>query len=103
MPRRLPAAFARKCRGPPMSSPDDPPPLLLSLDEPEDRPRGEDGVPRVWQPGDILLDLYVVRGALGEGTTGTVWKVWHRKWWQFLAVRSATPSILAVAAAVECF
>src|ERR1700730_18494074 len=40
----------------------------------------EDQVPAVWQPGDVLLDLYEVQGVLGEGGMGKVYKVKHRGW-----------------------
>src|SRR5437588_136423 len=32
---------------------------------PGERPRGADGIPLTWEPGDVILDLYEVTGVLG--------------------------------------
>ena len=48
----------------------------------------EDNVPAVWKDGDVILDLYEVKGILGEGGFGTVHRVRHRGWNRDLAVKS---------------
>ena len=47
-----------------------------------------DGVPEIWKPGDVILDLYEVKEVLGEGGFGTVYLVHHRGWNTDLAVKS---------------
>jgi hypothetical protein len=52
----------------------------LPIEEP---PRGEDGIPVHWEPGDVILDLYEVRdmaeGVLfAEGGMGRVNRVRHK-------------------------
>ncbi|GMW01833.1 MAG: hypothetical protein AMXMBFR84_29700 [Candidatus Hydrogenedentota bacterium] len=51
-------------------------------------PAEEDGVPHDWNVGDIILNLYEITGLLGEGGMGKVFKVRHRRWNMFLAVKS---------------
>ncbi|MBN2144247.1 MAG: protein kinase [Candidatus Aureabacteria bacterium] len=41
-----------------------------------------------WRKGDVVLNLYEVREILGEGGMGKVYKVWHRNWNRFLAVKT---------------
>jgi serine/threonine protein kinase/DNA-directed RNA polymerase subunit RPC12/RpoP len=55
----------------------------------------EEEVPAEWVPGDVILGLYEVRGVLGEGGMGTVYRVHHRKWDTDLAVKCARPDILS--------
>ena len=55
------------------------------------RTETEDAVAEVWQPGDVILDLYEVKTVLGEGGYGTVFKVHHRGWNRELAVKSPKP------------
>src|SRR5688500_14664082 len=40
----------------------------------------EEQVPAVWRVGDEILGQYVVRGVLGEGGMGTVYRVRHLNW-----------------------
>ena len=53
-------------------------------------------VPGTWEPGDLLLDLYEVRGELGHGGMGTVYRVHHRGWNLELAVKCPRPDAPAV-------
>jgi serine/threonine protein kinase len=74
----------------------------------EGRPRGGDGVPLTWEPGDVILDLYEVRPfsertPFVEGGMGRVNCVWHRGWSRLLAVKSVRPDGLASPAAVANF
>ncbi len=48
---------------------------------------GEPGPAGGWREGDVLLDLYEVRGVLGEGGMGKVFRVRHRGWNMDLAVK----------------
>jgi WD40 repeat protein/serine/threonine protein kinase len=41
-----------------------------------------------WHKGQLIEDLYEVGDVLGEGGMGKVYKVWHRNWNLFLAVKS---------------
>ena len=47
----------------------------------------EDDLPAEWNEGDVILDLYEVKGVLGEGGMGRVYKVHHRGWDMDLAVK----------------
>ena len=52
-----------------------------------------ESTPQVWEPGQVLLDLYEVREVLGEGGFGTVYRVHHRGWDLDLAVKSLRPEL----------
>lgn len=47
-----------------------------------------------WHPGDVILDLYEVKGVLGEGGMGKVYRVRHREWGLDLAMKSPRPDVL---------
>jgi WD40 repeat protein/serine/threonine protein kinase len=67
------------------------------------RRAAEDGVSAIWSPGDVILGLYEVKGVLGEGGMGTVYRVFHRDWNTELAVKSPKPEQLARAGGAESF
>ncbi|MBN2559617.1 MAG: protein kinase [Phycisphaerae bacterium] len=46
-----------------------------------------------WNEGDVILDLYEVKGLLGEGGMGKVHRVHHRGWDMDLAVKSPKASL----------
>src|SRR4051794_10893883 len=81
----------------------------LSRPEPAvERPRGTDGIPLTWEPGDLILDLYEVRPfdektPSIEGGMGRVNCVWHKGWNRLLAVKSVRPAKLDSRSAVENF
>ena len=56
------------------------------------RERGPDGIPLIWQPGDVIADLFEVRQLGGkeavEGGMGRINLVWHKEWQVELAVRA---------------
>jgi len=60
-------------------------------------------VPDTWQSGDLLLEQYEVRGILGAGGMGTVYRVHHRGWDLDLAVKSPHPAMLAQAGGSAAF
>ncbi|HEY5433615.1 MAG TPA: protein kinase, partial [Candidatus Limnocylindrales bacterium] len=60
-------------------------------------------VPDTWQRGDLLLEQYEVRGVLGAGGMGTVYRVHHRGWDLDLAVKSPHPAMLAQAGGSAAF
>jgi WD40 repeat protein/serine/threonine protein kinase len=65
-------------------------------------------IPLVWEPGDVILDVYEVRPfndktPFVEGGMGRVNRVWHRQWQTHLAVKSIHPGRLKSAQAVEDF
>jgi WD40 repeat protein/serine/threonine protein kinase len=66
-------------------------------------PRGDDGIPLIWEPGDVILEQYEVRNILGEGGMGRVNLVWHRGWQMQLAVKSVRPDKLASRSHLENF
>lgn len=63
----------------------------------------EDDSPQVWQPGQVILNLYEVTDLLGEGGMGQVHKVRHRGWNMDLAVKSPRAAWIARAGGVENF
>jgi len=74
-----------------------------------DRPRGEDGIPLNWEPGDVILDLYEViklpgtKDGYAEGGMGRVNLVRHREWRKDLAVKSVLTAKSASARDIENF
>ncbi len=56
-----------------------------------------------WQQGDVVLGLYEVKGILGEGGMGRVYRVRHRGWDLDLAVKAPLPSILEAAGGADLF
>ena len=60
-------------------------------------------VPAEWHKGDTILDLYEVRGTLGEGGFGKVYRVHHQGWNIDLAVKSPNAKALRRAGGVEDF
>ncbi len=64
--------------------------ILTVTDVPatHERAVGGDHIYVDWQPGDIILGTYEVRGLLGQGGMGKVHRVYHRKWDTELAVKS---------------
>lgn len=44
-----------------------------------------------WRPGEVLLDVYQVKGILGEGGVGKVYRVRHTGWNKDLAMKSLMP------------
>jgi WD40 repeat protein len=63
----------------------------------------EDLVPALWQPGDVILDIYEVRQVHDGGGMGLVYKVYHRAWDHLLAVKSPRPKLLRGSLAVSLF
>jgi serine/threonine protein kinase len=63
----------------------------------------EASVPLEWQQGDRLVDLYEVRGTLGAGAMGTVYRVHHLGWDVDLAVKCPQPSFLDRVHGAELF
>ena len=75
---------------------------------PADKPAAEreaddDGVPKVWQIGDVILDLYEITDVLGEGGMGTVFKAHHKGWNKELAVKSPKPEIFTTKGGMDNF
>jgi predicted Zn finger-like uncharacterized protein len=101
--------FVMSQNGAPVAQPRSPDSASLSEEETGGLKQGrttvqnEDDVPAVWQPGDVILDLYEVTGILGKGGMGTVYKVRHRGWNVDLAVKSPLPQLLQKPEAVENF
>ena len=58
---------------------------------PVDLQAAEAAVGQEWKEGDVILDLYEVKGVLGEGGFGKVYRVRHKGWNIDLAVK--TPRI----------
>lgn len=48
----------------------------------------EAAVAEEWKEGDVILDLYEVKGVLGEGGFGKVYRVRHTGWNIDLAVKT---------------
>jgi WD40 repeat protein/serine/threonine protein kinase len=51
----------------------------------------EPGVADIWQPGDVILNLYEVREVFTSGGMGLVYRVRHRGWNVDLAVKCPRP------------
>lgn len=87
----LKGLLARKSVTParPDPSPPSPPLRRASIPSPEDLV-----APAVWQPGDLISDIYKIECVLGEGGMGTVHKVLHRSWRIDLAVKSPKKEVL---------
>ena len=64
---------------------------------------GEHFAPVDWQPGDVILNRYEVKSALGEGGMGRVYLVHHKHWNVDLAVKSPKPGLFSEEKAVENF
>jgi len=69
-----------------------PPPATL---QPEIIPQKitETEEPEEWKEGQIIAGLYEVTKILGEGAFGSVYKVRHREWNKYLAVKSLKPEL----------
>ena len=66
--------------------------------------RGSRGAPATgWQPGELVLGLYEVKGILGQGGMGRVYRVRHRGWGLDLAVKAPLPSVLEAAGGADLF
>jgi WD40 repeat protein/serine/threonine protein kinase len=76
-----------------------PPTVLEGQAAPQVTTRG--GV--AWNAGDVVLGLYEVKGVLGEGGMGRVYRVHHRGWNLDLAVKAPLPSVLAAAGGADLF
>ena len=50
-------------------------------------------IPLEWKAGDVILDLYEVKGELGKGGMGVVYRVHHRQWNIDLAVKTPLPVV----------
>ena len=59
--------------------------------------------PGEWRPGDVVLGLYEVKGLLGQGGMGRVYRVHHRGWGLDLAVKAPLPRLLEAAGGAELF
>jgi len=60
-------------------------------------------VSKIWKKGDIILDLYEIKGSLGEGGMGEVHKVYHKGWKIDLAVKRPKEEALDRAGGKEEF
>ncbi len=60
-------------------------------------------VPLEWKVGDVILDLYEVKGELGKGGMGVVYRVHHRQWNIDLAVKTPLPQMLTQSGGSEQF
>jgi WD40 repeat protein/ribosomal protein S27E len=75
-----------------------PVPSAVTREPPAAPPAGVD-----WQPGELVLGLYEVRGVLGQGGMGRVYRVHHRGWDLDLAVKAPLPSVLEAAGGADLF
>ncbi|MDD5494188.1 MAG: protein kinase [Dehalococcoidia bacterium] len=74
-----------------------------TLYEPEGKGPAVIDAPATWKEGDIIAGLYEVKGILGEGRFGTVYKVYHQSWKIDLAVKSPREDVLDDKVAVSRF
>lgn len=63
----------------------------------------EDEGPREWQAGDLVEGLYEVRGLLGRGGMGAVYRVHHRLWNVDLALKRPTQRLIEASGGRERF
>ena len=56
-----------------------------------------------WKIGDTILDLYQVKGILGEGGMGKVYRLYHKDWDMDLAVKSPLAKFMTSQSAIENF
>ncbi|MBF0291079.1 MAG: protein kinase [Nitrospinae bacterium] len=63
----------------------------------------EAAVPLDWADGDVILGIYEVRGLLGEGGMGKVYKAHHLGWDVDIAVKSPRPQEIRKPGAAENF
>ncbi len=67
-------------------------------------PRSEKAdIPLEWQAGEVILDLYEVKGELGRGGMGAVYRVHHKSWNIDLAVKTPLPARLNQSGGSEQF
>ena len=59
--------------------------------------------PQEWQEGDVILDLYEVKGEVGRGGLAAVYRVHHRRWNMDLAVKRPLPHLQQYADSMEAF
>jgi serine/threonine protein kinase len=59
--------------------------------------------PQEWQEGDVILDLYEVKGEVGRGGLAAVYRVHHRRWNMDLAVKRPFPHLQQYADGMEAF
>ncbi|MDX6501567.1 MAG: hypothetical protein QOG23_4827 [Blastocatellia bacterium] len=63
----------------------------------------EDGVPAVWDIGDVILHLYEVKDVFWPGARGLVYRVHHREWNIDLAVKSPRETPFEIEGETEAF
>ncbi len=56
-----------------------------------------------WRPGEVVLGLYEVKGILGQGGMGRVYKVRHLGWDVDLAVKVPLPAVLEAVGGADNF
>ncbi len=71
---------------------------IVTLEEQE-----KAGIPALWKVGDVFLDRYEVKGKLGEGGMGIVYKVYDHRSRLINAVKSPRPEFFARANDKENF
>jgi WD40 repeat protein/serine/threonine protein kinase len=104
------AVYAESEPGDPMNTvmeePSGPAQTMYAEGEAETRPaesEEEAAVSLDWADGDVILGMYEVRGLLGEGGMGKVYKVRHLGWDVDLAVKSPRPQEIGKPGAAENF
>src|ERR1700758_3062755 len=56
-----------------------------------------------WADGDVIDDLYEVKGKAGQGGMGAVYRVHHRGWNIDLAVKTPLPHLMSSESAIRNF
>ena len=74
-----------------------------TISYPPDSPSTNHDPAASWSPGDVILDLYEVKGLLGKGGMGLVYKIHHREWDVDLAVKCPRPKYYANPKSKELF